>query len=66
MVECRLWYELGGQRYNEQFFTIPRGEIASLRHAVAAIRRRNPAFHLSVSRQVSALRYQRTEDECAA
>jgi hypothetical protein len=50
MLECETWYEFAGRRHNEQHFTIPREEIAALRHAVAAVRRRNSAFHIRLRR----------------
>jgi len=52
MLECETWYEFAGRRHNEQHFTIPREEIAALRHAVAAVRRRNSAFHIRLRRAV--------------
>ena len=52
MLECETWYEFAGRRHNEQHFTIPREELTSLRHAVAAIRRRNSAFHIRLKRLV--------------
>lgn len=52
MLECETWYEFAGRRHNEQHFTIPREELASLRHAVVAIRRRNSAFHIRLKRRV--------------
>jgi hypothetical protein len=53
MLECETWYEFAGRRHNEQHFTIPREEIAALRHAVAAVRRRNSAFHIRLRRTVN-------------
>lgn len=50
MLVCETWYDLAGRRHNEQRFTIPLEDLASLRHAVAAIRRRNPAFHIRLRR----------------
>jgi hypothetical protein len=51
MLECETWYELAGRRHNEQRFTIPREELIALRHAVAAVRRRNSAFHIRLKRR---------------
>lgn len=51
MLECETWYEFGGHRHNEQRFAIPVEDLASLRHAVAAIRRRNAAFHIRLRRR---------------
>lgn len=50
MLECETWYEFAGRRHNEQRFRLPREDVTALRHAVAAIRRRNPAFHIRLRR----------------
>jgi hypothetical protein len=55
VLECETWYEFGGGRHNEQRFAIPREELASLRHAVAAVRRRNAAFHFRLRRSSLAI-----------
>ena len=50
MLECETWYEFAGRRHNEQHFLLPREDLASLRHAIVAIRRRNSAFHIRLKR----------------
>lgn len=52
MLDCETWYDLAGRRHNEQRFAIPLEDLPSLRHAVAAIRRRNPAFHIRLHRRL--------------
>ncbi len=54
MLDCETWYDLAGRRHNEQRFAIPLADLPSLRHAVAAIRRRNPAFHIRLHRRLEA------------
>lgn len=50
MLECEIWYDLSGPRQQLQRFTLPREDLAALRHAVQAVRRRNPAFHIRLRR----------------
>lgn len=58
MLECETWYEFAGRSHNEQHFLLPREELASLRHAIVAIRRRNSAFHIRLKRSAEGRRTQ--------